>query len=88
MDVETHNLAKEPPSRELLEKLIDEEDLDAYLNPRSTPYRELGLKNEKISKKKAIDLILEDPNLLRRPLVVKGRKAVFGWKPDEYEKLV
>ncbi len=48
----------------------------------------MGLKERSISKREAIDLILQDPNLLRRPLVLKGKKAVFGWKPDEYEKLV
>lgn len=79
---------KDPPSRELLERLIDEDDLDAYLNPRSTPYREMGLREKSITKSQAIDLILQDPNLLRRPLVVKGKKAVFGWKPEEYERII
>jgi arsenate reductase-like glutaredoxin family protein len=30
--------------------------------------------------------MLEEPNLIRRPLVLSGRKAVFGYKPDEYDK--
>jgi arsenate reductase-like glutaredoxin family protein len=37
-------------------------------------------------------MILEDPNLLRRPLVLgKGKegkgKAVLGYKPEEYDSL-
>jgi arsenate reductase-like glutaredoxin family protein len=31
--------------------------------------------------------MLEDPNLIRRPLVLKGKKAVFGYAPAEYDKL-
>lgn len=48
----------------------------------------MGLKEKSITKSQAIDLILQDPNLLRRPLVVKGKKAVFGWKPEEYERII
>ena len=82
-----HDLAKEPPSRELLEKLLDEARLDDFLNPRSPAYKELGLAGKKLTKKQAIDLILKDPNLMRRPLVLTKAKAVFGFKPDEYEGL-
>jgi arsenate reductase-like glutaredoxin family protein len=31
--------------------------------------------------------MLEDPNLIRRPLVLKEKKAVFGYAPAEYDKL-
>jgi arsenate reductase-like glutaredoxin family protein len=31
--------------------------------------------------------MLEDPNLIRRPLVLSGRKVVFGYKPEEYDRL-
>jgi arsenate reductase-like glutaredoxin family protein len=31
--------------------------------------------------------MLEDPNLMRRPLVLKGKKAIFGYAPAEYESL-
>ena len=80
-----HDLAKDPPSRELLEKLIDGSRLDDFLNPRSPAYKELGLGSRKLTRKEAIDLILKDPNLMRRPLVMAGTKAVFGYKPDEYD---
>ena len=80
-----HDLAKEPPSRELLEKLIDEDRLEDFLNTRSPAYKEMNVGARKLTKKQAIDLMMKEPNLIRRPLVVAGRKAVFGFKPDEYE---
>ena len=40
-----------------------------------------------MTKKQAINLMMEEPNLIRRPIVLAGRKAVFGYKPEEYEKL-
>ena len=82
-----HNLAKEPPSRELLGRLIDDYGIEGVMSMRSPAYKARGLDAGKLSKAAAIDLMLEDPNLIRRPLVLKGRKAVFGFVPAEYEKL-
>jgi arsenate reductase-like glutaredoxin family protein len=39
------------------------------------------------SKKEAIALMLANPNLIRRPIVVKGSKVVFGFDKDKYAKL-
>jgi arsenate reductase-like glutaredoxin family protein len=58
------------------------------MSMRSPAYKARGLDASKLSKAAAIDLMLEDPNLIRRPLVLKGSKAVFGFVPAEYEKLV
>lgn len=41
-----------------------------------------------LTKRKAIDLMLEDPNLIRRPIVIAKTKAVFGYKADEYDALL
>ena len=81
------NLAKEPPSRELLGRLIDEYGLESVLSTRSPAYKARGLGDRKLSKSEAIALMLEDPNLIRRPLVLKGKKAVFGYVPAEYDAL-
>ena len=39
------------------------------------------------SKKEAIDLMMEQPNLIKRPVLVRGSKASFGFNKDEYGKL-
>lgn len=82
-----HNLANDRPSRELLSRLIDEQGLDAILSKRSPTYKELNLGERTLSKSEAIDLMLEDPNLMRRPLVLAKGKAIFGYDPEEYETL-
>jgi Spx/MgsR family transcriptional regulator len=87
IDIEKHDLAKEPPSRELLEKLIDEDHLEDFINTRSPAYKDRDLGARKLTKKQAIDLMMEEPNLIRRPLVLSGKRAIFGYKPDEYDKL-
>ena len=37
------------------------------------------------SKKEAIDLMMQQPNLIKRPILVRGTKVTFGFKKDEYE---
>ena len=83
-----HDLAKEPPSRELLERLIDESQLDVFLNKRSPAYKARNLGARKLTKKQAIDLMMEDPNLIRRPIVLsRSKRAVFGFDAEAYDKL-
>jgi arsenate reductase-like glutaredoxin family protein len=36
------------------------------------------------SKKEAIDLMVEQPNLIKRPILVRGSNAVFGFNKEEY----
>jgi len=36
------------------------------------------------SKKEAIDLMMQQPNLIKRPILIRGSKAVFGFQKDEY----
>ena len=82
-----HNLATDRPSRELLSRVIDEHGLDAVLSKRSPTYKEMNLGERKLSKSEAIDLMLKDPNLMRRPLLLAKGKSMLGYDPDAYETL-
>lgn len=70
-----------------MERVIDEERIEDVINIRSPAYKARKLGTRKLTKKQAINLMMEDPNLIRRPLVIAGRKAVFGYDPDEYDRL-
>jgi len=85
--VEWRNFDKEPLSRAELEKLIGGRDLSEFLNPRSTPWRKLGLKDQKITRKRAIDLMLQDMNLLKRPLLIRGKNYTFGFKEEQWSEI-
>jgi arsenate reductase-like glutaredoxin family protein len=39
------------------------------------------------SKKEAIALMMENPNLIRRPIVIKGPKVIFGFDKAQYGTL-
>jgi arsenate reductase-like glutaredoxin family protein len=76
------------PPRALLERLIDGSRLADFVNTRSPAYKERGLDVNTMTKKQAIDLMLEEPNLIKRPLVLgDDGKAVFGFLPDALDEL-
>jgi len=39
------------------------------------------------TKKEAIDLMLQQPNLIKRPILIKGTTVVFGFDQDRYRAL-
>ncbi|MCL4539039.1 MAG: Spx/MgsR family RNA polymerase-binding regulatory protein [Bacteroidetes bacterium] len=73
------NIVKNPPTREFLERNIDEGNLKAYVNKHSKPYRELNLAKKKLTKSELIDLMLQDPNLIKRHILVDGGRVFFGY---------
>jgi arsenate reductase-like glutaredoxin family protein len=38
------------------------------------------------SKKEAIDLMMEQPNLIRRPILIRGGGVTFGFDKAKYAK--
>ncbi len=78
---------KDPLSKSELEALIGKRPVSDFLNPRSTPFKELGLKGKEILKAEAVRLMMKDQNLLKRPLLVKGREYIFGLDEDAYRAL-
>lgn len=78
------DINKEPPTREFLEKHVEADHFLDYVSTRSPVWKERPLPR---SKKEAIDLMMENPNLIRRPILIKGSKVVFGFDKDEYAKV-
>jgi arsenate reductase (glutaredoxin) len=84
VDVHQLDINKEPPSREFLEKHIDPDRFLDFVSTRSPVFKERPLPE---SKKEAIALMMENPNLIRRPIVIKGSTVIFGFDKDAYGKL-
>jgi arsenate reductase-like glutaredoxin family protein len=40
------------------------------------------------SKSQAIDAMLEQPNLIKRPILIKGSRVIFGFDKAAYETLL
>jgi arsenate reductase len=63
---------KTPPSRETLVALIAKMGVPprALLREKGTPYHELGLDNPALTDQQIVDVMMEHPILINRPIVV------------------
>ena len=71
----------------LLQHFIDELGIEAILNQRSTSWRQLDdAQKQDLTAEKARQLILNNPTLLKRPIVAIGEQLLVGFNPETYTK--
>ena len=62
---------------------------EVLLNKAGTTFKKLpDAKKEKLDEKKAIALMLDQPSMIKRPVLDIGGKLTVGFKPEVYEKAV
>jgi arsenate reductase-like glutaredoxin family protein len=81
--VEERDINRNPPDRAFLEKHIDAERFLEFVSTRSPVFKTRPLPQ---SKKEAIDLMMEQPNLIKRPILIRGSKVTFGFNKDAYKR--
>ena len=52
------------------------------MSTRSPVFKERPLPK---SKKEAIDLMMAQPNLIKRPILIRGNKVTFGFDREKYK---
>ena len=78
MEIEERDFFKEPFSREELQDLANEEGLGNLFARRSPSLKKLGLDGQDLPDSQMMDLMLQEPRLIRRPLVRIGGTLVVG----------
>jgi arsenate reductase (glutaredoxin) len=71
---------------EELNALIGDRDYKLFLNTRNGLYREKNMKEAPPSRAEAIALMAKNPNLIKRPILVKGKQVTLGFNPEEMRK--
>ncbi|HIG40993.1 MAG TPA: arsenate reductase [Gammaproteobacteria bacterium] len=81
---------KTPLSRAILESFLDILPNEPQeLVRKDKRFKELGLSAADYTTKEAvINILLEHPALMERPVIVKGNKAVIGRPSDKVEELL
>lgn len=86
--IESRDLDKLPLSPEELEHLIGERDYRLFLNARNELYREKKMAEKPPSRSEAVALMSKNPNLIKRPILLRGGKILLGFDEDAYRKLL
>ena len=88
VDFEEREYGKSPFTEKELRDLIGDAPIEMFLNTRTPLYREKNMKQKPPSKDEAIKLMLKDPNLLKRPVIVKGKTKLTGFNESEVKALL
>ncbi|TWG83674.1 arsenate reductase/regulatory protein spx [Bacillus subtilis J27] len=83
------HLFRETPTREELKYILSltTEGIDEILATRSQTFKNLNLNIEEMTVNEVLELLIEKPKLLRRPILVDNKKLVIGYNPGELLKL-
>jgi arsenate reductase len=83
VELDEVDINREPPAREFLERHIDAERFLDFVSTHSPVFKERPLPR---SKKEAIDLMMENANLIKRPILVRGSSVIFGFDKKRYAR--
>jgi Spx/MgsR family transcriptional regulator len=85
---EFHDYKAKSIDRAHLEKWIDAAGWEVVLNRAGTTFKKLDdAQKADLNAEKAIELMLAQPSMIKRPVLEAKDKITIGFKPDNYEAL-
>ena len=87
---ETINYYEKPLGVDELRKLIQKLGISPrdLLRKGEQIYRDLKLAHRQLTDDEIIELMVENPDLIQRPIVVRGNKAVLGRSPETVDEIL
>jgi len=88
VDYQFHDYKKLGVPEKELKNWVKQVGWETLLNKRGTTWRKLddNTKNS-IDEKSAIQIMLANPSIIKRPVLVKGKTLLVGFSADDYAKL-
>lgn len=88
VELDERDYAKAPLGTAELKTLFAGRDPRDFLNSKSPTFKAMGLKDKALTAAEALRLMAEEPNLIKRPLVVVGREIVAGFDRERLRALL
>ncbi|CAN5448763.1 arsenate reductase (glutaredoxin) [soil metagenome] len=90
VDFEKINYYIEPLSQAKISELLKKMNMPAraLLRTSEAIYKELGLGKAELSEKELVALMAKHPDLMQRPIVVRGDKAILGRPTENVQALL
>jgi arsenate reductase len=90
VEFQVSDLFKEPLTREDLKDIVSMLGIhpSELLRTRDRMYRELDLRNWKLSDEELLDLMVKYPGLIKRPILVRGNRAIVALEPEQVESVL
>ncbi|MEZ8635039.1 ArsC family reductase [Vibrio cyclitrophicus] len=85
IEFEFHDYRKQGITEELVTSFCSELGWELVLNKRGTTYRQLSQEQkEALTEDKAVSLLVEQPAMIKRPILKVDGKLHIGFKADQY----
>ena len=84
------NYYEQPFTKAKLKSLLKKAGLKAtdIIRTKEDVYKKLNLKNSNVGENDLIDLMLKHPDLIQRPLVEKGERAILARPPERIQSIL
>ncbi len=83
-----HDYKVDGIGRETLEGWVKQVGWEVLLNRAGTTFRGLpDAKKQNLDAKKAVALMLDQPSMIKRPVLVRGKTLLVGFSPETYSNL-
>ena len=89
IEFEFVDFKKNAPTAELIDGWLEQADLEILLNKRGTTWRKLDkdAQESAITKEGAIALMVENPSIIKRPVLVKEGQVHVGFSVEVYQEI-
>jgi Spx/MgsR family transcriptional regulator len=87
VELDLRDLGKDRLSVAELDALIGKRDHRTFLNTRNEIYRSRNMKENPPSRDEALQLMADEPNLIRRPVVLRGANIVLGYDEKALKRI-
>lgn len=90
VDFEPIDYYKTPLTKAKLKELLRAMRMSAkdILRKNEEIYKKLGLARKQLSDDELIELMVRYPDLMQRPIVVKGKKVILARPPEKIQELL
>ena len=87
VELELRDLGKDRLTVAELDELIGKRDHRMFLNTRNELYRTRKMGQNPPSRDEALQLMAGEPNLIRRPVVLRGADIVLGYDEEALKRI-
>jgi len=88
IDYTFHDYKKDGVDESLFKAWLSELGWESVINRRGTTWRKLSdEQKENMNEASALEAMLDNPSIIKRPLLVHDGKSVLGFKADEYASI-
>jgi Spx/MgsR family transcriptional regulator len=89
IEYDFHDYKKLGVPENRLKNWVKQAGWEAILNKRGTTWRKLDDKvKNNIDEAAAIRVMLDNPSIIKRPVIESGNLLLIGFKQDEFEQLI